>query len=147
MGEPVPKSARDFLQHGTTVIVRLAKLEHIRPQDQIAYTWGLPGVFWIDAASPCDRLNVIRVRNPDAIDASPVAEQFNGLTLGHHFLSAHRENADPMNVFFAFPVPRCPAQLSAGSACALWALAWPPAQPQGMARWEPAVRQAPPCLQ
>src|SRR5262249_31970163 len=36
---------------------------------------------------------------------------------------------------------------SAGSACALWALAWPPAQPQGMARWEPGARQAPPCLQ
>src|SRR5262249_35727914 len=36
---------------------------------------------------------------------------------------------------------------SAGSACALWALAWPPAQPQRMARWEPGARQAPPCLQ
>ena len=30
---------------------------------------------------------------------------------------------------------------------ALWAPAWPSAQPQGMARWEPVKRQAPPCLQ
>ena len=42
---------------------------------------------------------------------------------------------------------RCQPPSSAGSACALWALAWPPAQPQGMARWEPGARQAPPCLQ
>src|SRR6516165_1353148 len=43
--------------------------------------------------------------------------------------------------------PRCQPPSSAGSACALWALAWPPAQPRGMARWEPGARQAPPCLQ
>jgi hypothetical protein len=36
---------------------------------------------------------------PDAIDASPVAKQFNGLTLGHPFLPAHREYADPADVF------------------------------------------------
>src|SRR5262245_9170009 len=39
--------------------------------------------------------------------------------------------------------PRCQPPSSAGSACALWALAWPPAQPQGMACWEPEARQAP----
>src|SRR5262249_13329525 len=44
--------------------------------------------------------------------------------------------------------PRCQPPSSAGSAsCALWALAWPPAQPQMTARWEPEARQAPPCLQ
>src|SRR6516162_10741678 len=51
--------------------------------------WGSVRVSWTGAASPCERLNVIRVRNPDAIDASPIAEQFNGLTLKHHFLPAH----------------------------------------------------------
>src|SRR5262245_51791403 len=38
---------------------------------------------------------------------------------------------------------RCQPPSSAGSACVLWALA----RPQGMARWEPGARQAPPCLQ
>ena len=42
---------------------------------------------------------------------------------------------------------RCQPPSSTGSACALWALTWPSAQPQGMARWEPVKRQAPPCLQ
>jgi hypothetical protein len=85
-----PESACDFLQHCTwsVDVVLLAKLEHIRPQDQIAFMWRPERVSWIDAAGPCDRLNVMRVRNPDAIDASPVAEQFNGLTLDHPFLPA-----------------------------------------------------------
>jgi hypothetical protein len=72
----VPKSACDFLQHCTwSMLAR--RLEHIRPQDQIVSDF--PRVFWTAAASPHGRLKAIRVRNPEAIDASPVAEQFNGL--------------------------------------------------------------------
>ena|SRR5215467_13089887 len=78
--------------------------------------WGSVRVSWTGAASPCEGLNVIRVRNPDAIDASPIAEQFNGLTLKHHFLPAHRENADPVDVFLACPGPGCQRPSSDGSA-------------------------------
>src|SRR6516225_9466350 len=57
---------------------------------------------------------------------------------------AHRDNVDRGTFSWLVSYgPRCQRPSSAGSACALWALAWPPAQPQGMARWEPGAREAP----
>src|SRR5262249_61794223 len=62
----------------------------------------------------------------------------------HHFLPAHRENADPVDVFLAWPGPSFQRPSSAGSACALGALAWSPAHALGTARWQPGAPHAAP---